>query len=198
MVSDGHGTLLFYFSGHGVQKGPASPQYMVLYGGDYSDLDRAGLKVEELNKILSATSARKILLIDACRSGEGEAGDKKGGAGPNDVFREMAAASGTRIMNSTRHPYSSWEDKELAHGRFSYFILKGIQGEAAGPNGLVTFDSLFRFVKRGVEQESAKTRARCRRFTREGTLTGTFTSPGTGNRLMFHPNKRATRQVSLQ
>lgn len=179
VVNDGKGTLLFYFSGHGEQKGPTGEQYMVMYGGDESELQSTSYSVTELNKIMEGTTARKILLIDACRSGEADVSEKKDKNGESTVFRDMAVATGTRVMNSTRHPFSSWEDKDLGHGRFSFYLIKGLKGEALREDGLITFQSLFSYVKHGVDEEVAKHPGQPQQVHQSGDFDNDFILAGT-------------------
>src|SRR5260370_42426621 len=80
-------------------------------------------------------------------------------SGASQVFRRFAAARGMRIMNSTLYPDSSWEDPKLEHGRFSYYVLKGLQGDPDATDaetGLITFASLYNYVKEHVQLEDDK------------------------------------------
>ncbi len=138
-VESNNGTLLFYFSGHGYSIG--SQPFLAPVSASEDDLEREGLAVDEVTKIMAASKAqRKVLMLDACRSES----KVKGANGRS--FSSLAAASGFLIFNSTKIGGVSYESDSLGHGVFSAFVLKGLDGAAAGADGLVTFRDLAAYV----------------------------------------------------
>jgi Caspase domain len=162
------GTLLFYFSGHGfAQQGV---NYLATYGVTVDDLDREGLSLAEVEKLLKASQAkRQVRWIDACRNDPG--------AGARDVsrrtFAQLSAAEGMRVLYSTRAGSVSFEDDSLKHGVFTYFLLRGLRGEAAGSDGLVTFQDLAGYVADSVTSYGVKT-GRVQRPFEAGESSGDF------------------------
>jgi tetratricopeptide (TPR) repeat protein len=55
-----------------------------------------------------------------------------------------------RILYSTKSGRVSYERDELKHGLFTAFLLRGIRGEAAGNDGVVTFRDLTDYVTNQV------------------------------------------------
>jgi len=138
-VESNNGTLLFYFSGHGYSIG--SQPFLAPVSASEDDLEREGLAVDEVTKIMAASKVqRKVLMLDACRSES----KVKGANGRS--FSSLAAASGFLIFNSTKIGGVSYESDSLGHGVFSAFVLKGLKGAAAGADGLVTFRDLSAYV----------------------------------------------------
>jgi formylglycine-generating enzyme required for sulfatase activity len=106
-------------------------------------LKNTGLSVEEIRSKLSGSgSQRQIMFIDACRA-RAEAGAK---GGELLSYRNLGSSSGLRIMNATSPHGTSYEYGDLGNGVFSHFLIKGLQGEAAGPDGLITFNDLRGYV----------------------------------------------------
>lgn len=172
-VLDGHGTLIFAFSGHGVQQSPHDPQYLALFGASMTDLRAATITVEEVEKILERTSARRMLFIDACKTAPAGSGDgnAKLAHGTQGFYESLSEASGVRIMYSTKNPYPSWEDPNLGggHGRFSYYLTEGLQGKALdAETGLLTFDSLFQYVHEQMVQENQRHKDKLQFVTQDG------------------------------
>ena len=162
------GTLLFYFSGHGFTDHGVN--YLATYGVTVDDLDREGLSITEVGRLVKATRAkRQVLWIDACRNDPG--------AGARDVsrrsFEQLNAAEGIRILYSTRAGSVSFEDDSLQHGVFSYFLLRGLRGEAVGSDGLVTFQDLAGYVSDAVMNYGIKT-GRIQRPFDAGEASGDF------------------------
>ena len=81
------------------------------------------------------------MFLDACRDGASPSASE--GNRPKSklppAMQQPAGSSGLRVLYSTSPGKRSYEDDALRHGIFTTFLIDGINGEAAGPNGLVTF-----------------------------------------------------------
>ncbi len=149
LIDRGKGTFLFMFSGHGFSKNNIN--YIAPFEASSHDIKRYGLKLTEILAALKQTGAkRQVMLIDACRDDPHAAGGKSVVGGRS--FVDFDEAEGHSILFSTKFGRKSWEYAELGHGVFSHFVLKGLQGGAAGADGLVTFRSLFDYVRRRVKE----------------------------------------------
>lgn len=139
------GTFLFYFSGHGYRVD--NTNYLATYGTTNAGLADQGLSVQELQLLLQATHARqRLAIIDACRNDPNARG-----IGPQRAFSELEASEGLRVLYSTGPGKVSYEDDELQHGVFSHYVIRGLRGEAAGTDGLITFDDLQEYVTREMK-----------------------------------------------
>ena len=64
-----------------------------------------------------------------------------------EVLRQRAAqGQGFYAMLSCDQTQQSWEFPELGHGVFTYFLMRGLRGEAADAQGLIDADSLYKYV----------------------------------------------------
>ena len=181
-------TLLFYFSGHGMEKGGST--YLLSYDSDIGSevtLKRTAVRMAELQEISSSMKASTIItFMDACRN-DPQAG--KSVSTPNALSKGMAkdlaliAAPETeqhKTLNVTFYSCSpgerSWESEETSHGFFSYHVMKGLLGEAADANGQITVNSLETYLTQVVP--SSVDRAIGMRQTpwtnRQGTAGGTL------------------------
>jgi len=135
--SDGDGSFLFYFSGHGYAVG--GKNYLATYGTQASALDSEGLAVSEIDDLLSSINVReRAALIDACRD------EQQGTKGVAPVAQSIAPfkpSGKTAFLFSTQKGQVSREDKDLGHGVFTYYLLEGLQGGAA-KGGLITWGDL--------------------------------------------------------
>jgi hypothetical protein len=86
-----------------------------------------------------------MLFLDACHSGKGRHVGVM-----SAPFAEQLPAEGITVLSSCKIGEVAHECDELGHGVFSYFLAKGLEGAAADSAGLVTGDSLYRFVHREV------------------------------------------------
>jgi hypothetical protein len=144
------GTLMFAFSGHGFQT--AKGNYLVTVGVTPETIESEALSLDEVQKLMTASGARrKVILVDACRNDP----DAKSTETPR-TFAQFQDAEGTSILLSTRPGGFSYEDSDLGHGIFSYYVLEGMRGKAAGKDGFVTFFDLQKYVENGVLNQALK------------------------------------------
>jgi VWFA-related protein len=142
------GSMVFYFTGHGFEDHGAN--YLALHDAAANRLSESGLAVKDVESAMQrAGVTRRVLWIDACRN------EPSKGIG-NRSFARFEAAAGTRILFSTKAGSVSYEDDGLQDGLFTYYLLAGLRGAAAGPDGLITFRDLTDYVVDGVEGHSLK------------------------------------------
>jgi uncharacterized caspase-like protein len=77
------------------------------------------------------------------------------------------ARGGMALLMSSRANELSMEDKGLKHGIFTYYVMRGLKGNADDDNDdLVTISELYRFVYNKVRLYTANTQS--------PILTGTY------------------------
>ncbi|HEY1759127.1 MAG TPA: caspase family protein [Bryobacteraceae bacterium] len=167
-LDPGKGTFLFVFSGHGFSDG--GDNYLATYGTNISEMKDRGLAVSEVEKLLKKTGAKQqVAFIDACRSDPATKGADK----PR-TFNDLADSDGLRVLYSTAPGDVSYEDDTFQHGIFSYYLLKGLQGEASGgADGFITFDDLQTYVTQQMRSYSVN-KGRTQRPYAHGENSGDF------------------------
>lgn len=151
-------TVLVYFSGHGVLD-PDSQQTVLCVADTYKEqLLCTGMGLQELLSTLASCAAHSQLLwLDACHSGNmtlsGARGHKPEPVLLNpttqllELLRQRAAKSrGFYALLSCDQGQQSWEFPDLGHGVFSYFLMRGLRGEASGLHGIIDADGLYRYI----------------------------------------------------
>jgi len=138
-------TLLFGFSGHGFQT-KSGKNYLMTYGATPDNVEQGALALDEVEELMTASGARrKVILVDACRNDpEAKSSDAA------RSFAQFREAEGFSVLLSTRPGGFSFEDPDLNHGIFTYYILDGLRGKAAGKDGYVTFYDLQKYVEQSV------------------------------------------------
>ncbi len=139
---DPRGTVLFYFSGHGMDEG--GHHYLMTVESGGAALPSTALSVQELRDRLVALGAHQaVMLVDACS-------DVSPADGRAPPARDPQPAPGLRALFSTRPGTRSYENAELGHGVFTAFVLRALRGAAARSDGTITFRTLSHFVRGGV------------------------------------------------
>lgn len=152
MQADQNDLVAFFYSGHGL-KGAFLP----------TDYDNSNQRLfhSEVNDLLGACPAKyKLVIADACNSGSYLASKSVNKEvfqrSQQDVqdafFRELNRASpGTAFILSSQADEESLEVSSLHQSIFSYFVLRGMKGEAnVNEDEVVTVQELFDYVYRKV------------------------------------------------
>ncbi|MBE9207662.1 GUN4 domain-containing protein [Nostoc sp. LEGE 06077] len=149
-------TVLVYFSGHGMLEPSSKKVVLCLQDTQQEDLVNTGLQLQELLQILENCAAQQQLVwLDACHSGDltflGAKGDKNALLNPTqelvEILRQRAAKrKGFYALLSCDRGQQSWEFPQLGHGVFTYYLIRGLRGEAADSQGIIEADGLYRYV----------------------------------------------------
>ncbi|MEL6461528.1 MAG: caspase family protein [Cyanobacteria bacterium J06621_15] len=159
-------SIMLYFSGHGMVDPKTKEAVLCFSDTNQNNLLNTGLPMQELVEILSKSPAKQQLLcLDTCHSGNmgllGSSGNSRDAQTPAhnstpqlmSVLRQRAAQSkGFCALLSCDRGQKSWEFPELGHGVFTYYLMKGLSGEAADSTGFIDADGLYKYVYRQTVQ----------------------------------------------
>ena len=147
-------TILFYFSGHGILDAPTQQVYLCLGDTKKQQLTTTGLPLREIFQLLgNCRASQQLIWLDACHSGGMTLRGTTRISLPNPtsqlvkVLRRKAEQSqGFYALLSCDHSQQSWEFPELGHGVFTYYLMRGLRGEAADAQGIIEADALYQYV----------------------------------------------------
>ncbi|MDD5628044.1 MAG: caspase family protein [Elusimicrobia bacterium] len=146
--------VFFYFSGHGAPDVRTGQAFLVPYDGDPNFLASTAYPVKRLYQKLAALPARQVLAaLDACFSGAGGRSVLASGARPLVTKVDAGAVSGrvTALTASAANEISGALD-ERRRGAFTYFLLRGLDGEA----GDFSAAGLMRYATPLVQEEARR------------------------------------------
>lgn len=141
--------VYFYYSGHGAPDPATGAAYLVPYDGDASFLKSTAYPLSKLYADLGALPNKEtVVMLDSCFSGTGGRSVLASGVRPLVLLEDttqppekasVLAASGAREI-------AGGLDLRR-HGLFTYFLLRGMAGEAdAAHAGHVTLGDLDKYV----------------------------------------------------
>ena len=147
-------TILFYFSGHGLLDPATQQVYLCLADTQKKQLTTTGFPLNDVLRLLgNCHAAQQLIWLDACHSGGMTLRGTSKISLPNPtsqlvkVLRRKAEKSqGFYALLSCDHSQQSWEFPELGHGVFTYYLMRGLRGEAADAQGIIEADSLYQYV----------------------------------------------------
>jgi hypothetical protein len=148
-----------------------------------ADLELTGLPFDVVKSILRTCPARnKVVFLDACHSGAG-----RNLVRMTPAFAEQLRAEGVTVLSACKTDEVAHECEEVGHGVFSYFLARGLEGQAADASGVVSCDSLYRYVHREVVSWAAQ---------RGLSQTPWRLSEGVGQQILIGPAPSARRCAS--
>jgi hypothetical protein len=152
-VKDNKTDLYIYYAGHGAPDIKENKAYLIPYDGDPNYASQTGYEMDELYEHLGNLGARSTtVFLDACFTGANRESDILL-AGARPVFMEVDA-SATRDVTvfsaaGGKEISSAWPEKK--HGLFSYYLMKGMRGDAdANSDKQITVGELGDYVKENV------------------------------------------------
>jgi len=177
-------TILFYFSGHGILETGSQQVILCLADTQTDDLLNTGLGLPELLQCLENSQAQtQLVWLDACHSGSltfrGARSNHTPASLPNptpqivELLRQRAKQSkGFYALLSCDTNQQSWEFPELGHGVFTYYLMRGLRGEAADIQGLIDADGLYRYVYHQTRQYIEQTNQQLRLINQQNRSRG--------------------------
>lgn len=163
-------TVIVFFAGHGSPQSPDYPNNLFLlpYDANYDDVATTGFPMWDIETALKRfIKAKKVVVIaDACHSaGVGQSFDiaRRGSRGIeiNPISSGLQNLSkigdGVAVISASDERQLSQESQSWGggHGVFTFFLLKGLNGEADyNRDGRVTLGELIPYVSEQVRRET--------------------------------------------
>ena len=175
--------VIIYFAGHGgTERDANSPdgdgleKYLLPYDADPTDLYASALPMREISYILNRIqSDRLIFIADSCYSGaSGGRTVSIGGIRTNlsdNYIDRIAGGKGRVILTASAANEVSVEEEDLGHGVFTYYLIKGLRGDADyDGDGYVTVDEAYRYVSEEVPRATGQEQHPIKKGSVEGQL----------------------------
>ncbi len=151
-------TLYVYFAGHGAPDMQKGDPYLVPFDGDTRFIEQTGYKLKKFyNDLDNLSIQRSYVFLDSCFSGVASRAAKMLAKGTRPALihvkdvtlkkKKVISLSATSVgQTSNAYP-------ETGHGLFTYYLLRGLSGEAdADDDSWVTVKEVFKYVTRNVSR----------------------------------------------
>jgi hypothetical protein len=147
-----------FYSGHGLPSDDGSNLYMLPHGVDRQFLDRTAIKQSELIASLQAVSPRSVtMFMDACYSGQIRTGETLlASARPISIQSKASSyPANFNVISASAPDQLASSSPDLKHGVFSYFLMKGMEGEAdENKDGNITMAEMQSYLKEYVGKKA--------------------------------------------
>lgn len=154
----GNSTVFVYYAGHGAPGPQAREAFIVPYEG-HPDYPSQLYSLQKMYDALNKLPAREIVvMLDSCFSGAKGRSITGEGTRPVSISIENPVLASGKIMviaASSGSQMSSDYDR-VKHGLFTYYLLRGMRGEASKDKaGTVELGGLYEFVRKNVAETAS-------------------------------------------
>jgi len=176
-------TVIIFYAGHGaVEADPLDPdgdgfeKYLLPQDARLDDLYSSAIAMKEVHTIFQRIRAERLIFIaDTCYSGatggRSMLAAKTRAALSDGFFERISQGKGRVILSACSANEVSKEDDGLGHGLFSYYLLKGLEGEAdQDGDGIITVSEVFGYLSRKVPEASGQDQHPVRKGETQGEL----------------------------
>lgn len=150
--------LYVFYAGHGMPTADGSSAYLVPYDGDVQLLeDTAISRTRFFNEIGKARPRSATFFFDNCFSGATRSEELLLASRPLGIeVTETSIPENYLVFTAGESNQTAGVLDQVKHGRFSYFVFKGLEGEAdANQDRRISAGELHHYVRESVGRFSA-------------------------------------------
>lgn len=150
--------LYVFYAGHGMPTADGSSAYLVPYDGDVRLLEDTAISRKRFfDEIDRAGPRSATFFFDNCYSGATRSEQLLLAARPLTIkVEETDIPDNYLVFAAGETDQIAGVEPEVKHGRFSYFVFKGLEGEAdANQDGKISAGELHQYVRESVGRFSA-------------------------------------------
>ncbi len=150
--------IYIFFAGHGLATDNGKDMFLLPYDGSPELLEETSISRAKLFKDISSENPRSVtVFLDTCYSGVTRNKEMLIAGRPIIIkAKEQAIPDGFTLFSAASNEQISRPLEEAKHGMFSYFLMKGMEGDADTNNdNKITARELHTYVEQNVVQQSS-------------------------------------------
>jgi hypothetical protein len=147
-----------FYSGHGLPSNDGKSLYFLPYGVDKELLSRTAVGQAEVVSALVASKPKSVtMFIDACYSGQTRGGETLLASAKPIALKTNTTTfpSNFTVITASANDQISSSSPELKHGIFSFYLMKGMEGDADGnKDGKITAGEMQEYLSDKVSRQA--------------------------------------------
>jgi len=147
-----------FFSGHGLPSEDGKSLFLLPYGVDKDFIDKSAVSQKEIVTALQTSQPKSVtMFIDSCYSGQARTGEALlADARPVSLKAKEAIFPPEFVVLTASAPDQiSSSSSDLKHGIFSFYLMKGMEGEAdENKDGKITIGELQNYLSETVARQA--------------------------------------------
>ena len=157
-TKQGKSDIYVFFAGHGLATGDGKDMFLLPYDGLPRLLQDSAIKRDQLFADIQQANPRSVtVFLDTCYSGTTRGTDMLIASRPIFIpTKEQSIPSNFTVFSAAAGDQTSKPLEEAKHGMFSYFLMKGMEGDAdTNSDNKITARELHTYVEQNVVQQSS-------------------------------------------
>ena len=150
--------VFIFYSGHGLPSKSGDSLFFLPWDADKDYLEDTAILQSKFYDALIATKPKSVtVFLDACYSGINKNGEAIiANARPLSLkAKAEAVPPNFSVFSASAADEISQSSSELKHGLFSYYLMRGLEGEAdSNHDGELSMTEMFDYLKQSVEINS--------------------------------------------
>lgn len=149
--------VFVYFAGHGTPNPEKGDAYLVPYDGEPGFISKLYPLSRFYNSLENLPTENIVVALDACFSGAGGRSVIEEGKRPLISPKIEKVGKKAVVITASGSDEISQDLDTQRHGLFTYYILKGLRGEADfNGDGWITLGELYNYCQPRVKEESRR------------------------------------------
>ncbi len=150
--------IFVFYSGHGLPSDDGNSLYFLPHGADRDFISKTAINQSEIIAALQASQPNSVtMFIDSCYSGLTRTGDALlASARPIAIkSKNVEYPTNFTVISASSPEQISWSSVELKHGIFSYYLMKGMEGDAdENKDGKITVGEMQAYLTDMVPRQA--------------------------------------------
>jgi hypothetical protein len=142
--------VFVFFSGHGLPSQDGKSLYFLPWGVDKDFVEKTAINQQEIIASLQSVQPKSVtMFIDSCYSGQARGGETLLASARPIALKAEANAypQNFTVMSASAPDQLSSSSPDLKHGIFSYYLMKGMEGDADQNNdGKITVAEIQEYL----------------------------------------------------
>ena len=146
-----------FFAGHGLADQTGEEMYLLPHDGEPRLLSESSISRNELFSDIASANPRSVtVFLDTCYSGTTRGTDMLVASRPIAIrTKQQNIPDGFTVFTAAGGDQTAKPLEEAKHGMFSYFLMKGMEGDAdSNSDNQITAAELHEYVEQNVVQQS--------------------------------------------
>ncbi len=157
-VNKGKTEVFVFYSGHGLPSSDGKSLYFLPHGVDQDLLDETAIDQKKIISAIQSTQPKSVtMFIDSCYSGNSRNGAQLlAGAKPVTLKNtDIGYPPGFTVLTASSPEQISSSSPDLQHGIFSFFLMKGMEGDAdINKDGRITAGEMQQYLSENVQRQA--------------------------------------------
>jgi hypothetical protein len=143
-----------FYSGHGLPTQDGSGLYWLPQRANRDLISKTGILLSEVNSDIQASKPKSVtIFMDACYSGQARGGETLVASARPIALKSQPTTfpSNFTVISASQADQISSSSPDLQHGIFSYYLMRGMEGEAdLNSDGKITLDETQQYLSENV------------------------------------------------